>query len=100
MFWTIVFYIYIGVSAFCFLLNILLAINGYTKLKQEYPNAKYKKEPKIIFFVAWLRIFIFSILPIINLYLVFVYLFKWEDMLEEIINKTKVRMIEDNTGSE
>lgn len=96
MFWTIMLYIYIGISTLCFLLNILLAINGYAKLKQKHPKATYEKEPKITFFVSWLRILIFSILPIINFILVCVYLFKWEDMLEEIINKTEVRIIEES----
>lgn len=92
MFWTILLYIYLGISALTLILSILIMLDATAKLKKKHPNAEYEKDSKISTVIAWIRLVLVSLFPILNIGLAITIILKWDDMATAMIEKVEDKL--------
>ena len=89
MFWTILLYIYLGISALTLILSILIMLDVTVKLKKKHPKAEYEKDSKISTVIAWIRLVLISLFPVLNLGLAITIILKWDDLATAMIKKAE-----------
>ena len=94
MFWTILLYIYLGISALTLILSILIMIDVTIKLRKKHPNAKYEKDSKISTVIAWIRLLLISLFPILNIGLAITIILNWDDLATAMIEKVEDKLEE------
>ena len=85
----VVLFIYLAFSTICILLIFLASACANAKYKRKYPNLSLPKRTFIEHLTGNIRTIIFSCIPILNILWFFFFVFKWDYLIDETIEKLK-----------
>lgn len=92
--------IYLGISVLTFVLYTLINFSLQNKIKRKYTDKmkENKNKKKDVFGVifSWLRLVIMSFIPIYNILLLIVIIFKSDEIMNEGENKIKTELFNEN----
>lgn len=77
-----IFKIYIAISVFTFIFNLLVSIYVVRKFKRENPDVQPPKLPPFEKFMAYFRSILVSFIPIFNVIIIIVWLLAWDSCVE------------------
>lgn len=79
--------------------NLILALEiistAITRIKRDYPNAKFIEQTPMIKFIGWLGVIVRVLIPIYNIITLVGFLFMRETMIEQSYKTLLDRKIED-----
>lgn len=91
----ILLYIYLGISIVTLLMNILISVTVAQKFKRWYPNLKVPKSSIASKWLVFLKLVIGSFIPIVNVGILWVYIFNGEELEARAILKLYHKYMED-----
>lgn len=85
----IVLIIYLAITVICILLILLGSACANAKYKRMYPNLGLPKRTFVEYLTGRIRTVIFSCIPILNILWLLVFIFKWDDIINESVERIK-----------
>ena len=86
----ILLYIYLIISAFCWLITMLTAIEIANKFRKKHPELKVTKKSWAGCILTNIKLLIVSFIPLLNIALCCVYLFSYETIESKTMEKLYV----------
>lgn len=87
-------YIHLGIAALYLLMLTLMSIDLAKKFKRKYPELKAPKVSIAGRLLSSLRNLITALIPLYNILLCFIFLFKYEELEEQSMKKVYQKCIE------
>lgn len=87
-------YIHLGITALYLLMQTLMAIDLAKKFKHKYPDLKPPKPSVAGRLLSSLRNLIVALIPLYNILLCFIFLFKYEELEAKSMNNVYQKCIE------
>lgn len=90
-------YSHLGISSLALILHIFAGLDAAHEFKRRYPDLKEPKKPLIDSIGVAFKAVLLHLIPIMNIALIFVYLFRDEELKERAIKKLYSRLSKEDT---
>lgn len=88
-------WVYLSISAICFIAMTLTSLDFAYKFRNKYPNVKYPKQSSAAKILSWVKNIIASLLPLFNIAMILVILFSYEELEKRTLLKLYMKCMEE-----